>query len=164
MLYPPIIAEVEITCVKMVLKDPKVKETTVEEITLLETEDVLDEHKVRETVWKTLCELTGEQLERQLEVSGLQQKQKMIETEAVLRLTTIHIDQGEDLTSYKFSVDKDLEIDDWMDEVKRKRKRKDMEDRERRRQKLMAKIMRLERNYFTQVTRLQGYKVTRYDS
>jgi hypothetical protein len=70
-----------------------------------------------------------------------------VEREAVLRLATFLIDkvaappsslllQGEDPSSYRFTV-----VGEQMEERE--------QGRERRRQRLLARIVRLERNYFT---------------
>jgi len=91
----------------------------------------------------TITQLNITQLERQLEVAGLKEEGPVVEKEAVLRLTTFLIDKGEDPTSYKFTV--------GSEEINFKEERKEeVSKMERRRQRLMAKIVMLERNYFTE--------------
>merc|ERR1719350_1876582 len=91
----------------------------------------------------TITQLNITQLEKQFEVAVLKEEGPVVEKEAVLRLTTFLIDKGEDPTSYKFTIDSG--------EINHKEEDKEeVPRRERRRQRLMAKIVMLERNYFTE--------------
>ena len=96
---------------------------------------------------KKLTDLTACELSTQLKKAGLAiSGNKFDEREALLRLTTHLIDKGEDPTSYEFASDLSETEGNAAEEVPKK----NAELNHTARQMLLAKIVRLERSYFTQ--------------
>eukprot|EP00092_Neocalanus_flemingeri_P015208 GFUD01016429.1.p1 GENE.GFUD01016429.1~~GFUD01016429.1.p1 ORF type:complete len:106 (+),score=35.32 GFUD01016429.1:110-427(+) len=98
---------------------------------------------------KKLTELKASELSTELKRAGLAVTGGKFndEREAILRLSTYLIDKGEDPTSYEFSIDESEK--DETTAVKNDKEELGLMNNEAR-QKLLAKIVRLERSYFTQ--------------
>ena len=95
-----------------------------------------------------LTDLSAPELAAELKKAGLAiSADTFDEREAILRLTTHLIDKGEDPTSYEFTIDaSEKESKSTVPE-----KKDDLaEQKVTARQKLLAKIVKFERNYFTQ--------------
>ena len=95
-----------------------------------------------------LTDLPSSELAAELKKAGLAiSSETFDEREAILRLTTHLIDKGEDPISYEFTIDaSEKEYNSTVPEQK-----DDLaEQKVTARQELLAKIVKFERNYFTQ--------------
>merc|ERR1712055_303834 len=93
---------------------------------------------------KKLTDLSSCELSTELKTAGIVVTgNNFNDRESILRLSTHLIDKGEDPTSYEFKVN------ECKDESLDKCKKEDDEKGLKARQSLLAKIVRLERSYFT---------------
>ena len=97
---------------------------------------------------KKLTDLSASELAAELKKAGLAiSAETFDEREAILRLTTHLIDKGEDPTSYEFTID----ASEKASKSTVPEKKDDLAElKVTARQKLLAKIVKFERNYFTQ--------------
>ena len=100
--------------------------------------------------FKKLTDLTSSELSIELKKASLViSGHNSDEREAIIRLSTHLIDMGEDPTSYEFIIEDSKKIEAVVEEKK-------VEMNLMARQNLLAKIVRLERSYFTQDGRSGG--------